>query len=306
MSFSLETMAFVAIGEFVTTKISERFKFLSSFSDAIHNIVCVLKDARYLLFGKTDSYVSDHETEAMEKRSRSASIDFCASKELKKYVSFYKQNPELVAAAPEYPIADVRDKRELNRIVRNGELYRRKYGVVYKSPFHTMIVDPIEDGNGDYYAYERLVPSVKNHGVVLFTVCKGKIVLIRQFRHAIRKEQLCCPRGFGENGMDMSENAEKELYEELHAKVAEVPVKLGEITADSGVLTTKAIVYLMKIDAYSYQKEEGIRDIIEVSPDEFRTMLSKGDIDDGYSLAAYSLYSAYVSSGKGFDHSKTA
>lgn len=295
-SFCLETIVFFVLGEFITTRISKRFPRFMSLSEAVKSIICVLGDAGHLLFSKTNTYVSEYEIEKTEKRSNVAPIDFCKSLELKKYESLYTQNPKLFTDASEYPIANVKDRSELKRIVRNQEIYRRKYGVVYSSPFNTMIVDPIADGNNDFYSYERIVPSVMKSGVVLFTLCNDKIVLIRQFRHAIRKEQLCCPRGFGEKGISTSENAKKELLEELDAKAIEEPIELGTITADSGLSGGNATAYLVKIDKYNKnKKEEGIREIIEVSSDEFREKVRNGEIDDGYTLAAYSLYSEYIS-----------
>ena len=200
-----------------------------------------------------------------------------------------------MAQASEYPIADVTDRYKLKAIVRNQELYRRKYGVIYNSSFNTVVVDPIEDGNNEFYSYERVVPSTMKKGVVLFTMCKGKVILMRQFRHAIRKEQLCCPRGFGEVGISTIENAKKELYEELNATVVDEPVKLGSITADSGLSSGSVTVYLMKIKEYSNLGEEGIREIVEIDPNEISKKVKCGEIDDGYTLSAFALYDAYVS-----------
>ena len=126
-------------------------------------------------------------------------------------------------------------------------------------------------------------------------MCKGKVILMRQFRHAIRKEQLCCPRGFGEVGISTIENAKKELYEELNATVVDEPVKLGSITADSGLSSGSVTVYLMKIKEYSNLGEEGIREIVEIDPNEISKKVKCGEIDDGYTLSAFALYDAYVS-----------
>lgn len=201
----------------------------------------------------------------------------------------------MVAHSSEYPIADVTDREVLKAIVRNQELYKRKYGVVYNSAFNTMIVDPIKNDR-NFFSYERIVPSALKNGVVLFTVCKGKLVLLRQFRHAIRKEQLCCPRGFGEPDISTIDNAKKELREELNAVVIEEPIELGVITADSGLSSGSATVFLMKIEEYSARSEEGIREIVSITPEELQQRVKSGEIDDGYTLAALTLYSIYTSS----------
>lgn len=295
LNFGIETIIFFVIGEFVTTVITNKFPKFLSLSEASQGIVRVFKDAYHVLFSKANTYVSEYGVDCTEKRSQSVSIDFLESDELKQYTDFYKRNPNLVAHSTEYPIADVTDRKTLKAIVRNQELYRRKYGIVYNSLFNTMVVDPIADNN-EFFSYERVVPSPMKNGVILFTVCNGKIVLVRQFRHAIRKEQICCPRGFGETEISTIDNAKKELLEELNAVTIEEPVELGTITPDSGLSSGSATVYLMKIEKYSSLNEEGIRKIIEVAPSEIQRMVENGEIDDGFTLAALTLYDTYLSS----------
>lgn len=294
-SFGIETINFFVIGELVTTVISNRFPKFLSLSEACQGLVRVFKDACHLLFSKPNTYVSECAVEETEKRSKSAPIDFSEPLELKKYTNFYKSNSVLVAQSYEYPIADVTDRKILKAIVRNQELYKRKYGIVYNSAFNMMVVDPIES-DGNFFSYERVVPSVLKNGVVLFTVCKGKIVLLRQFRHAIRKEQLCCPRGFGVPDISTVDNAKKELREELGTVVIEEPVELGVVTADSGLCSGSATVFLMKIEEFSNRSDEGIREIVAITPEEMQQRVKNGEIDDGYTLAALTLYSTYVSS----------
>lgn len=293
--FGMETVVFFVIGEVVTTIISNKFPKFLSLSEACRGLVRVFKDTFHLLFSKANTYVSEYAVDKTEKRSQSIPIDFSESEELKKYTCFYKNNPDLVAESSEYRIADVTDREVLKAIVRNQELYKQKYGVVYDSAFNTMVVDPIKNGQG-FFSYERIVPSALKNGIVLFTVCNGEIVLLRQFRHAIRKEQLCCPRGFGESNISTVENAKKELLEELSAVAIEEPVELGVITADSGLSSGSATVFLMKIEKFGAVNEEGIREIVTVTPDKMQQMVRNGEIDDGYTLAALSLYSTYISS----------
>lgn len=290
--FGFETILFLITGEFVTGKISHAIPRFLSLSEAAHGIVGVLQDTCRLLFRKANTYVSENSVWGREKRSQSRPVDFLEPEELKKYTQFYKDNPHLVTCAPEYPIADVTNRDKRKEIVRNRELFKHAYGVVYKSPFHTLVVDPIEGGSAGFYPYERIVPTAMKNGVVLLVLHQGKFVLLRQFRHAIRKAQLCCPRGFGEAGVDTAENAKKELQEELGAICAEAPVELGTVTGDSGLSWGSATVYLMKIDRYGKGKTEGIREIVEVTPEEMSRKIARGEIHDGYTLAALAMYRA--------------
>ena len=77
----------------------------------------------------------------------------------------------------------------------------------------------------------------------------------------------------------------------MNAVVTEEPIELGIITADSGIFSGSATVFLMKIDEFSYQNKEGIKDVVEIAPDEMNKMVKKGAIDDAYTLAALELYS---------------
>lgn len=295
LSFGVETIVFFVIGELVTTIISNKFPKFLTLSEACQGLVRVFKDVFCVLFSKVNTYTSECAIDSTEKRSQSTPIDFSEPNELKEYTKFYKNNPAMVAQSSEYPIADVTDRKILKAIVRDQELYKRKYGVIYNSTFNTMIVDPIK-GDKDFFSYERVVPSALRNGVVLFTVCNGKIVLLRQFRHAIRKEQLCCPRGFGEMNINTIENAKKELREELNAVVIEEPIELGIITADSGLSSGSATVFLMKINEFNDLREEGIREIVALTPDEMQQSIKNGEIDDGYTLAALTLYNTYITS----------
>lgn len=289
--FGIEAIIFFIIGELVTTLISKRFPKFLSLSEACQGLVRVLKAVFHLLFRKANTYISESGVECTEKKSKSNSIDFLESSELNNYLNQYNENKfGLFSASSTYPIADVTNLEVRKAILRNQELYKIKYGVVYKSEYNSMIVDPIMEGKR-ITSYERVVPSASNNGVVLLTVCKGHFVLLRQYRHAIRKEQICFPRGFGEFGISTIENAKKELKEELDAVVTEEPIELGIITADSGIFSGSATVFLMKIDEFSYQNKEGIKDVVEIAPDEMNKIVKNGAIDDAYTLAALELYS---------------
>lgn len=149
--FGLETIIFFIVGEIVTSKISKRFPQFLSLSEAMQGITCILKDARHFIFRNTNTYVSECDIETMENKSKIAPIDFCETKEVKDYVRFYTSNPDLVTYATEYPIANVTDKHKMKSIIRNQELYRNKYGIVYKSKFNSMVVDPIEDDKCGFF-----------------------------------------------------------------------------------------------------------------------------------------------------------
>lgn len=75
---------------------------------------------------------------------------------MEEYLNLIEERPELF-----------RSNNELN-IVMNYELVRefekntgRKIGIVYQSRYNLLVVDLVENTNGDRFAYERLIPAVK-------------------------------------------------------------------------------------------------------------------------------------------------
>lgn len=157
-----------------------------------------------------------------------------------------------------------------------------------------MIVDPVLSENGSVFPYERVIPT-NDDGVVILPVFKERYVLLRQFRHAIRREQYAFPRGFSDPGCTILDNVRRELEEELGTKIIGEPVKLGRITPDSGMTSGSAYAYKVEIGTFEEKVGyEGIKQIITVSDDEFSNLISTGEIDDGYTLGAYLLYKKYL------------
>ena len=162
-------------------------------------------------------------------------------------------------------------------------------GVIYKSRFSILVVDLVKDINGKVFTYERLVPA-NSGGIVCIPVYNGKLVLLKQYRHALREYQLSFPRGFGEPDISSEINLLKEIKEELGADIHKYE-HIGKIAPDSGLLSNKVDVYYCEISKPSLNKGyEGIIQLEEVTHDEFRSIISTGTITDGFTLAAYTLF----------------
>ena len=178
-------------------------------------------------------------------------------------------------------------------------MYGYDFGVTYRSKYNTMIVDPIkttsinseEIKNKPFFPYERVVPSSGKDGVVMIPKCKGKFILIKQFRHAIRAEQYSFPRGYAENGGDPEENAIRELQEELNAHSIRTTKLLGRVASDSGLASTQAYIFDVELDDYSPQiGHEGILGLIELTAEELDNWVKVGKITDGFTLSAWIMY----------------
>lgn len=166
----------------------------------------------------------------------------------------------------------------------------RKIGVVYESVYSILIVDLVYEEEGKFFAYERLVPAVESGAVVMIPIYGDAMILLKQYRHPLRDYQYAFPRGFGEKGLTPEENCRKELMEEIGAEVIKAEY-LGQVTPDSGVQGTVVSVYACEVESYNYSaRSEGICEMIEMTKSQINHMVKRGEITDGFTLAALSLY----------------
>lgn len=213
---------------------------------------------------------------------------------IERYQQLMKERPEEFRQSNKGLIHIVTNKKTLEDYQENHP--ERQIGVVYESPFHLMVVDLIDNGSGKYYTYERILKQDDGSAVVFPIAPDGKIVLLRQFRHAMREEQISLPRGFGRKGYTAEDNARKEADEEINADDTK-PILLGEIVANSGLSGVKVKVYLFKIHNYrTAYGNEGIVEALAVTKDELKKLILDGKINDGFTLSAWTLYETKMNS----------
>ena len=201
------------------------------------------------------------------------------------YVKLMEERPESFINSDQIYI--VKEEEVVKRFFKETG---KKVGVVYRSEYNIFLVDLIRSESGNLYTYERLLPTVKKGAVVMLTSYNGKFLLLNQYRHALREYQYSFPRGFGTDGVDVEDNARKELKEETGGLVEDF-IKLGTIVADSGLSGNKVSVYACMISGISLQYQyEGIKEFIEVTQEELEQMIIEGKITDGFTLSAYSLF----------------
>ena len=210
-----------------------------------------------------------------------------------RYIRLMRERPSLFSQSDELRI--ITDEKSVREFCEKNGI---AVGVVYESPYSLLVVDLVTDKSGRAFTYERLVPA--NPGaVVCMPVYDGKFVLLRQFRHAIRTEQYAFPRGFGEPGISSEDNLKKELAEEIGARVLDLTY-LGKTVADSGMLGNFVDVYCCNVTEPEFKPGyEGIRQLCTVDADVFERMIASGEINDGFTLSAYALYSAHQNLKKG-------
>lgn len=289
LNYAIETTFYFAFGELITTLCARIIPGFMSLSDAIIGLVLVIINTFKVILHKNNAHISEYNADVSEELNQPSAISFSISKELKRYIEYYKEHNDKFKESSVYPIANINSDDVLKEINRDEEIYRNHYGVIYHSKYNNLIVDPIMDGK--LYPYERVIPA--NDGAVIMLVRHhDKFILLDQYRHSTRSNILSIPRGFGEKGVSAIQNVTKELFEELNAKPSSNPLFLGEVIADSGLSSGRANVYLVDIDSYEFVSEEGIIGIIELSYNDLKEKINKGEIVDGFTLAAVALYDA--------------
>ena len=157
-----------------------------------------------------------------------------------------------------------------------------------------MLLNDLINDNGHYFVYERIIPSSTGRAVVCIPIYQNKFLLLNQFRHPIRKKQICFPRGFGENDITSTENAKKELYEEIGAHTADIKY-LGSFTADSGLIGSECDVCLCHIDSHEKNcRTEGVEQILLLDETTLEDSIKSNIINDCFTLGAYTLYKTHL------------
>lgn len=296
---SFVTLFLMLPTEFISSWLQKRNPRIISLSEAIGSIFVLIIDRLRTLRTYTVLHINTYNRNVQKKEqiSKISPIDFVKTLELKRYIDLRnectKTNSPLFLDSDIYSLYNVNDDSVVKMIVRNEEIYNRKYGIIYQSKYNKLLVDPVEN-EGECIPYERMTPASGHDGVVIVAKYQGKFILLNQFRHALRQKQYSFPRGFAESSKP-KDDVIRELKEELHAKIIGEPRELGRIAPDSGLTTTRAHVYCVDIESYNTSEgHEGIVNAVEVPCSEFEQWIKDNKIDDGYTLGAFMLLKTKV------------
>lgn len=307
---TLEVIAIFGIAEYLLPKKFPKIPSLSKSLQMIHSLNQNERTVIRMFKRGYETYSSSEtrNTEVTEPLKDGEYIDFVQTKSLKQYLDIrgkHEQEPYFNdPAGNPYPLGTIPPEgEERNKLIkcwlRLEEMYGYDFGVVYKSKYNLMVVDPIEQACSvselcqfkPYFPYERVMPASGKDGVVMIPKYNGKYILLKQFRHAIRAEQYCFPRGYAENGGNPKENAIRELKEELSAISIGKTDLLGRVAPDSGLTSTQAYVFAVELNAYSPKiGHEGILEVVELTASEMDTWIKTEKITDSFTLSAWILY----------------
>lgn len=162
-------------------------------------------------------------------------------------------------------------------------------GVAFQDQYLLLLRDAVRFADGSLGTYIRTVPDEESFpGVVILPLWRSQVLLVHHFRHATRAWHLELPRGFGSDP-DPRISARRELIEEVGAAEIRL-VHLGDSYPDAGSDSSRVAYFLADVDSYGRPEvREGITDIMPTPVAEFQRMISDGELEDGYLLAAYGL-----------------
>ncbi len=164
-----------------------------------------------------------------------------------------------------------------------------KSSKVYKNPWWEYRLDKyrMPSGNIEEYHYVYTAGST----FVIPVLPDGKFVMTRQYRYLVQKESIEFPGGGLAGGLTPEENARCELLEEAGCEADSLKY-IGEFNPYNGVTCEICKVYLAEhLTKKEAQPEESEQfEVFSLTEEELTEKIKKGEIWDGMTLAAWSLY----------------
>ena len=165
---------------------------------------------------------------------------------------------------------------------------------VYTGRILGLEVQEIEMENGK----KGLREIVRHRGAVaiLARLPDGRFALVRQFRKPVEKEMLEIVAGNREPNEDPEFCAKRELREETGFP-AKIVRRLGFIYPSPGYVDEKIEIFFAEVDAESGQidlDEDEHVEVVLLTRDEIVGKISRDEIHDSKTLAAWLLYEKWV------------
>lgn len=177
----------------------------------------------------------------------------------------------------------------------SARIQRTRERVAYQNDFIVVYDDDVVFPDGHPGTYIRVTPRGEGLGVVVVprrVLASGTPAygLVRTFRYPVGAHQWAFPRGFS-HGVDAEATARAELREEVGATASAWSL-LGHVTPDSGVQSTRVAVFLAQVvdvgEPTDLREVSGTRWVTE---EELRGLITIGEIEDAFTLAATLLWS---------------
>lgn len=171
-------------------------------------------------------------------------------------------------------------------------------GVLLEDDHILVIRDPVKFPSGQTSTYFRVLqrPGLDGPlGVVMLPFCDGLIYLRKIFRHATRRWELECPKGYKQKDFSLAETAKNEISEELGLEVKDIR-DIGSLASDTGLSAGIIQAYWVVLEGGkphpSPEEGEAFGPIVAIAPHEIMEKIRAGEIRDGVTLSVLQLAQA--------------
>ncbi|MBV8534872.1 MAG: NUDIX hydrolase [Alphaproteobacteria bacterium] len=219
--------------------------------------------------------------------------DRSAEARLAEYLAFARERPDLFGPADAavkilLDPADIRAvEAEATAKVRQLGLSESgaEIGIVTRDPYMLFLRDAVEFPDGDRRPHTRAINRVGN-GAATLALYEGRVVLTRQFRHALRRWSLEIPRGAIEPGETPEQAAVAEVSEEVGGEIQDL-VAMGFLNGSTHLHANGSHLFFARLSTVGApQLAEAITSVEQVTVAEFERMVLASEITDSFTVAA--------------------
>ena len=159
---------------------------------------------------------------------------------------------------------------------------------VISTPWMSLYHDQFELSGGKKGNYFYM--HTRGSALTIPVTNDGNILLVRQYRYLIGETCIELPCGGIKQGQDDEEAARAELVEETGFECAKLK-KAGRFIPYNGLSDEFCTVYIARKLSFVGAKPDDTEqiEVITVAPDEINTMIQKGRIIDGMTIAGWFL-----------------
>lgn len=157
--------------------------------------------------------------------------------------------------------------------------------IVYSNPWFKVIQE------GKYHFVDE--PKSKNAAAVLIRHQNCAFVLVEVFRASLGRTQIEIPRGYAEDGEDSKDCARREVLEETGYQLSpDHMTKMGSITPNSGILSSRIDIYFGKVTDKEKisDPDNEISSVVMLTEQEIKRRIVDELITDGFTIGAFMLY----------------
>ncbi|MFF5030106.1 NUDIX hydrolase [Streptomyces collinus] len=157
--------------------------------------------------------------------------------------------------------------------------------VLHRDEDRVVLEDPVVLPDGQHARRLRLLSVRPEHEVAVLPLLAHGVVLTERFQHATRTWHWEIPRAAGVEGLADTDNAARQLQEQLGASASEL-IGLGQVHPDPRVLADPVLLYAGRIDTVGEVAAGGIRRVWTVPFAEAEEMALTGLITDAVTISA--------------------